>query len=102
LHTYWLGWIYNTSLPIAYIYKNSYIKLHIDVSNLDTSFISWFAKGNPNEGCFAMFQHCLKFDNNSGAGIFVLSKFIIHGTLKFDLNSLSYNKFKLGVALINK
>ena len=50
-----------------------------------------------------MFQHCLEFDNNNGVGIFVLSKFIIHGTLKFNLNSLSHNNiYKLGVALVNK
>jgi hypothetical protein len=70
--------------------------------DLDVSFISWFAKENPNGGGFCIFQHCLKFDNNNGTRIFVLSKFIIHGTLKFDLNSLSHNIFKLRVALINK
>jgi hypothetical protein len=41
-----------------------------------------------------MFQHCLKFDHNNGVEIFVLSKVITHGTLKFDLNSLSHNMFK--------
>jgi hypothetical protein len=70
--------------------------------DLDASFISWFVKENFNGGCFDMFQHCLKFNNNNGAGIFVLSKFIIHGTLRFDLNSLSHIKFKLGVVLVNK
>jgi hypothetical protein len=49
-----------------------------------------------------MFQHCLKFDNNNGARIFVLNKFITHGTLKFDLNLLSHDKFKLEIALVNK
>jgi hypothetical protein len=32
----------------------------------------------------------------------VLSKFIAYEILKFDLNSLSHNIFKLGVALVNK
>jgi hypothetical protein len=73
------------------------------MSYLDSSFKSWSRKGNPIGGCFGMFQHCLKFDNNNGAGLFVLSKFIIHGILKFDLNSLSHNNFyKLGVAVVNK
>jgi hypothetical protein len=34
--------------------------------------------------------------------IFLLSKFIIHGTLKFDLNSLLNNLFNLGLALVIK
>jgi hypothetical protein len=34
--------------------------------------------------------------------IFVLSQFVTHGTLKFNLNSLSHNNFKLEVALVNK
>ena len=33
---------------------------------------------------------------------FLYQIFFIHGTLKFDLNSLSHNKFKLGVAQVNK
>jgi hypothetical protein len=56
-----------------HISKNSYIKLYVDVSDIEASFISWFAKGNPNGGCFGMFQHCLKFDNNNGAGNFMCS-----------------------------
>jgi hypothetical protein len=60
-----------------HISKNSYIKLHIDMSDLDFSFISWFAKGNPNGGCFGMFQHCLKFDNMNGGEIFVLRKLLL-------------------------
>jgi hypothetical protein len=93
---------YPTQVHQLHISKNSYIKPHIDMSNLDASFISWFTKRNPGGGCFGIFQYCLKFDNNNGAGIFVLSKFITHGTLKFNLNSLSHNNFKLGVALVNK
>jgi hypothetical protein len=93
---------YTIQIHHIHIFKNSYIKPHIDVFDLDTSFISWFAKRNPNGGCFGIFQHCLKFDNNNGARIFVLSKLIIHETLKFDLNSLSHNVFKLGVELTNK
>ena len=46
-----------------------------------------------------MFQHC---SNNNGMGIFVLSKFITYGTLRFNLNSLLQNNFKLGIALVNK
>ena len=57
--------------------------------DLEVSFISWFAKGF-NGGYFGIFQHCLKFDNNNGVGIFVLSKLIIHVTMKFDLNLLSH------------
>jgi hypothetical protein len=72
------------------------------MSYLDSSFKSWSRKGNPIGGCFGMFQHCLKFDNNNGAGIFILNKFIIHGTLKSDLNSLLHNILKLRVALVNR
>ena len=43
----------------------------------------------------------MKFDNNNGARIFVSSEFISHGTLKFDLNSLSHIKFTIGVVLVN-
>jgi hypothetical protein len=93
---------YITQVYQMHISKNSYIKPHIDMSDLDASFISWFAKGNPYGGCFGIFQHSLKFDNNNGAGIFVLRKFIIHGTLNIDLNLLSHIIFKLGFALVNK
>jgi hypothetical protein len=89
---------YTTQVHHMHISKNSFdhiIKPYIDVSDLDASFISWFAKENPSGGCFCMFQHCLKFDNNNGTRIFVLSKFIIHGTLNFNLNSLSQNILKI-------
>jgi hypothetical protein len=85
---------YTTQVHQMHIFKNSYIKRHIDVTDLDASFISWIAKGNPNEGYFGMFQHCLEFDNNNGAKKFELRKFIIHRTLKVDLNSFSHNTFK--------
>jgi hypothetical protein len=65
---------YTIQVHQMHISKNSYIKPHIDVSNLETSFISWFAKGNPNGECFGMFQQYLNFDNNNGVGIFVLRK----------------------------
>jgi hypothetical protein len=93
---------YTTQVHRLHISKNSYIKPHIGMFDLDASFISWFTKGQPGGGCFGMFQHCLKFDNNNGAGLFVLSKCITHRTLRFNLESLSENNFKLGVALINK
>jgi hypothetical protein len=35
---------YTIEIYQMHISKNSYIKPHIDVSNLDASFISWFAK----------------------------------------------------------
>jgi hypothetical protein len=41
---------YTTQVHQMHISKNSYIKPHIDVFDLDTSFISWFAKGNSNGG----------------------------------------------------
>ena len=85
-----------------HISKNSYIKPHIDKSDFEASLIAWFTKGNPKRGYFGIFQHCLKFDNNSGAGIFVLSKYLSHGTLRFDMNSLSRKDFKLGAALVSK
>jgi hypothetical protein len=56
---------YTTKVHQMHVSKNSYIKPYIDVSDLDASFILWFAKGNPNGGCFGTFQHCLKFDNNN-------------------------------------
>jgi hypothetical protein len=90
---------YTTQVHQLHISKNSYIKPHIDMSNLNASFISWFTKGQPGGGCFDMFQQCLKFDNNNGARIFVLSKCITHRTLRFNLESLSENNFKLGVVL---
>ena len=82
--------------------KNSYIKSHIDISDLDASFISWYTKEHPSGGCFDIYQHCLKFENNNRAEIFVLSKIMIHRTLRSNLNSLSQNDFKLGTALVNK
>ena len=82
--------------------KNYYIKPHIDKSDFEACLIAWFMKGNPKGGYFGIFQHGLKFDNNNGAGIFVRSKYLSHGTLKFDMNSLSAKDFKLGVALVNK
>jgi hypothetical protein len=72
---------YTTQVHQMHISNNSYIKPHIDVSDLEASFISWFVKGDPNGKYFGMFQHCLKFDNNHGAGIFVRSKFVTHETL---------------------
>jgi hypothetical protein len=66
---------YTTQVYQMHISKISYFKPHIDVYGLDPSFISWFAKENPNGRCFGMFQHCLKFDNNNGAGIFVSNFF---------------------------
>ena len=83
-----------------HVSKNSYIKSHIDPSNMEASFITWFVKGAPKGGLFGVFQHCLKFDNDNGAGIFIRSKNITHGTLPFD--SISLNDFKLGVAMVNK
>ena len=93
---------YPTQVHQLHVSKNSYIKPHIDISDLDASFISWYTKGHPSGGCFGIYQHCLKFENNNGAGIFVLRKILTHGTLRFNLNSLSQNDFKLGIALVNK
>jgi hypothetical protein len=50
-----------------HLFKKLHIKPHIDVSDLEASFILWFTKGNPKEGYFYVFQHFLKFDNNHGA-----------------------------------
>ena len=47
---------YTVQIHQMHISKNSYIKPHLDVFDLDTSFISWFAKVNPNGECFGMFQ----------------------------------------------
>jgi hypothetical protein len=58
---------FTTQVHQLHISKNSYIKSHIDMSNLDASFISWFAKKQPSGGCFGMFQHCWKFDNKNRA-----------------------------------
>jgi hypothetical protein len=49
-----------------------------------------------------MLHYWLKFDNGNGARIFEQSKYIAHGTSKFDLNSLLHYIFKLRVALIYK
>lgn len=85
-----------------HVSKNSCIKPHIDKLDFGASFVAWFTNGKPKGGCFGIFQQCLKFDNNSGAGIFMFRKNINHGTLRFDAGSLSARDFKLGVALVNK
>jgi hypothetical protein len=51
---------YTTQVHQTHISKNSFIKPHIDVFDLDASFILWVAEESPNGGCFCMFQHCLK------------------------------------------
>lgn len=93
---------YPTKLHQLHFSKNSFIKPHIDKNDLDCSFICWFIEGHPQGGEFGIFQHCMKLQNNIGAGIFVFSKYVSHGTLRFDANSLSTNNFKLGLALVNK
>ena len=82
--------------------KNSYIKPHIDKYDMDASLIAWFTKGNPKGGCFGVFQQCLKFDTNNGAGKFVCNKLYAYGTLRFQEKSLKLNVYKVGVALVNK
>jgi len=91
---------YKTQVHQIHISKNSFIQPHIDPSDMEASYISWFVKGRPKGGLFGVFQHCLKFDNDNGAGIFIKSKNITHGTLPFD--RISLNDFKLGVAMVNK
>ena len=56
--------------------------------------------GTPKSGLFGVLQHCLKFDNDRGAGIWIRSKNLGHGTLPFQ--STSSSDFKLGVAIVNK
>ena len=64
------------------------MKPNIDKSDFEALLIAWFTKENPKGGYFGIFKHCLKFDNDSGASIFVLSKYLSHGTLRFDMNPL--------------
>lgn len=93
---------FETCVHQQHVSKNSYIMPHIDRSDAEASLITWYTEGDPRGGYFGVFQHGLKFDNNNGAGIFVLSKYLSHGTLRFDMDSLSPKDFKLGVALVNK
>ena len=67
---------------------------------MEASFITWIVKSATEGGLFGVFSHCLKFDNDNGAGIWIRSKALIHGTLPFD--STSSSDFKLGVAIVNK
>ena len=46
---------YTTQVYQLHISKNSYIKPHIDMSDLNALFISWFRKGQPGGECFGMF-----------------------------------------------
>ena len=83
-----------------HISKNSYIQPHIDPLDMEASFITWFVKGSPKGGLLGVFQHCLKFDNDRGARIWIRSKNIKHGTLPSDSTFL--NDFKLCIAIVNK
>jgi hypothetical protein len=85
-----------------HISKNSFIKPHLDAADMEASFIFWFTKGDPKGGHFGLFQHCLKFDTNIKAGVFVRSKTVAHGTLRFIHKTLAENVYKLEVALVNK
>ena len=93
---------YPTQVHQLHMSKNSFIKPHIDKLDFDCSFICWFTEGHPKGGEFGVFQHFMKLQNNNGAGIFVFSKYMSHGTLQFDSNSLSDTDFKIGCALVNK
>ena len=91
---------HETQAHQVHITKTSYIKPHIDPLNMEAFFITWFVKGTPQGGFFGVFQHCLKFDNDNGVGIWIQSTNIAHGTLLF--NNTSSNDFKLSVAIVNK
>ena len=91
---------YETQAHQLHISRNSYIKPHDNPTDMEASFITWFVKGAPKGGLFGVFSHCLKFDNDNGAGIWIRSKALIHGTLPF--HSTSSSNFKLGVAIVNK
>jgi hypothetical protein len=93
---------YPTQVHQLHMSKNSFIKPHIDKLDYDCSFICWFTEGHPKGGEFGVFQHRLKLQNNNRSGIFVFSKYISHGTLRFEKSSLSDTDFKLGCALANK
>ena len=93
---------YPTQVHQLHMSKNSFIKPHIDKLDFDCSFICWFTEGQPKGGEFGVFQHYMKLQNNNGAGVFIFSKYISHGTLQFESNSLSDTDFKIGCALVNK
>jgi hypothetical protein len=93
---------YPTQVHQLHMSKNSFIKPYIDKLDFDCSFICCFTEGYPKGGEFGVFQHYMKLQNNNGAAIFIFSKYISHGTLQFDSNSLSSTEFKIGCALVNK
>jgi hypothetical protein len=62
----------------------------------------WFTRGDPKDGCFGLFQYCLKFDINIVAGAFIRSKIVAHRILRFIHKILAENVYKLRVALVNK
>ena len=84
------------------MFKNSFIKLHIDKLEFDCFLICWFIEGQPKAGEFGVFQHCIKFENNNKTNVFVFRKYIRHEMLQFDPNSLSHTDFKIKCVLVNK
>jgi len=82
--------------------KNSFIKPHLDPSDMESSIITWFTFGDPLKGQFALHQYLYKFQTNNGPGLFVKSEKYIHGTLHFDTRDNPIENYTLGLALTNK
>lgn len=91
-----------TNVIQMHISKNSYIKPHIDMNDLESSIITWFSEGEPRGAEFGLFQMLYKFKINNGSGLFVKSQEYVHGTLELDTKGDELQNYTLGVALTNK
>ena len=85
-----------------HISKNSFIKPHIDMNDLESSIITWFSEGHPEGAEMGLFQMLYKFKTNNGSGLFLRSEEYVHGTLEIDTKGNDLENYTLGVALTNK
>jgi hypothetical protein len=65
------------------------------------SVITWFSSSTIKGGDFIVNQLWYKFSTSNGAGIFLRSEKLVHGTLRFEENNIAIHNFKLGLALVN-
>ena len=92
-----------TNVMQMHISKNSFIKLHIDMNDLESSIITWFSEGHPEGAEMGLFQMLYKFKTNfNGSGLFFRSEEYVHGTLEIDTKGNDLENYTLGVALTNK
>ena len=70
-----------TNVMQMHISKNSFIKPHIDMGDLESSIITWFSEGHPEGAEMGLFQMLYKFKTNNGSGLFLKSEEYVHDTL---------------------